>query len=108
MSNKETQYKYGSQYLKAKYESACNDYVKLFCHKQGLEFDGWAGDTVGSIAFCSDMSFNLSDIVFDINTNQPKGLIIQWYNDSLESSEANTSGIMNYWTYSKIYGNGTK
>lgn len=68
--------------LKQRYESACNDFVKIFCEKQGMEFEGWVADDVGGIANCSDFFFNLSDIVLDVTKEQPKGKIVKWYDDN--------------------------
>ena len=65
-----------------KYEAVCDQYIKKFCNKQGLEFDGWLGGIVGGYAHFADFIFNFQDIVWDINTLQPKGLIIQWVHDS--------------------------
>lgn len=65
--------------LSKEYKRVCEDYVKIFCNKQDMDFDGWASDVVGEIAWCNDFCFNLHDIVIDINTDQPKGLIVEWY-----------------------------
>jgi hypothetical protein len=84
--------------LKELYESACNGYVELFSKKQGIEFDGWVGDEVGGIAsFIHQYFFDISEIVYDINTNQPKGLIIEWQQDMIENGNVE----INYYSYSK-------
>ena len=84
--------------LKERYEKACNDYIAEFTKKQGLEFDGWVGDEVGGIAsFIDQYFFNISDIVWDINSNQSKGLILQWQDDCLESNPK----FINYFSYSR-------
>ena len=83
--------------LKNKYENICNKYISLFCIKQEMDFEGWIGDDIGGIAYCNDFFFNFSDIVLDINTNQPKGKIIDWYYDNLES----TDNSINYYSYIK-------
>lgn len=86
---------------KEAYEHICNDYVQTFAKKQELDFDGWVGNDIGGLALfsCAELHFNLSDIVFDINTNQPKGKIIDWYYGYLENEKK-----MNY----KSYCNGLK
>jgi len=83
--------------LKKKYESVCNEYVKIFCEKNDLEFEGWVGDIVGGVAFCSDFVFNFHDIVWDVNSEQPKGTILNWYCENLESPEKS----INYYSYTK-------
>ena len=65
--------------LKKQYEFVCNEYVEKFCNKQEMDFEGWVGGTIGGIAYCNDFYFNFQDIVFDINSEQAKGLIISWY-----------------------------
>ena len=81
--------------LKKNYESSCNQYLKEFCKKQDFTNDGWVNDDIGGIALCSDFFFNLHDIVWDINSKQPKGIIINWYYDNLE----NTEKCINYYSY---------
>lgn len=71
--------------LNKQYAYLCNEYIKMFCTKQDIEFDGWIGDEVGGIAsFISQYFFNLSDIVLDLNTKQRKGLILRWQDDGVD------------------------
>jgi hypothetical protein len=87
--------------LKAKYEATCMEWVQLFCEKQDLEFDGWVGNEVGGIAgFASQYFFNLSDIIFDLNSNQFKGLILRWQNDAVDFNMfKETPKYINYKSY---------
>lgn len=64
------------------YEQACNDILQAFIEKQGFDwyYDGWIGE-IGSIAgFSEQYFFNIEDMVLDLKTNQPKGLILEWQN----------------------------
>jgi len=81
--------------LQKNYEKICNEYVKRFCKKQDFEFEYWVGKMIGSIAVCSDYYFNFSDIVYDIDGKQPKGAIINWYNDNLDEPK----NAINYHSY---------
>lgn len=83
--------------LKKEYEKNCNEYLRKFCKKQDLQNGGWVNNNIGGIAFCSDFTFNFNDIVWDINSGQKKGLILSWYNESLESVEHS----INYYSYTK-------
>jgi hypothetical protein len=65
--------------LKKEYELICSKYINVFCKKQDLDFKGWVAENIGGIAICGDFYFNFQDIVLDINSKQPKGLIIEWY-----------------------------
>ncbi len=80
--------------LKKQYEKSCVAYIEKFCDKQGMVFNGWIGDQVGGVAYCNDFFFNFLDIVWDINSGQKKGLIVDWYYNGM------TEGI-NYFNYTK-------
>ena len=83
--------------LKKQYEGCCNQYAKAFCKKQGFEFDGFVGDDIGGIVMCNDMFLNLHDVVWDVNSNQPKGLISEWYYSCFEDPQ----NSINYFAYTK-------
>lgn len=85
------------------YEEACNKLIEAFCEKQEIEFDGWIGDEVGGIAgFATQYFFNVSDIVFDLKTNQPKGLILSWQNDDVDFNMFNSEPKhINYQSYAR-------
>lgn len=80
------------------YNKVVQEYIDRFCEKQDLEFEFWVADQVGSIASFGDiLCFNFLDIVWDINSEQPKGLIIDWAYETLD----NLDYSINYYTYSK-------
>lgn len=81
--------------LKQTFEDTASAYVKLFCRKHDLEFQGWVGGMVGSYADCGDYNFYFQDIMHDINTNQPKHTILAWY--EIACKEA-----ISYRTYTKV------
>jgi hypothetical protein len=83
--------------LKVQYEKVCNEYVKRFCEKHDLEFGGWVAGIVGDIASYGDFYFSFQDVVWDINSKQPKGLIIKWYDEVLLS----LGPSINYYSYTK-------
>jgi hypothetical protein len=89
------------QELNRKYEFVCNEWVQKFCNKQQIEFDGWVGNEVsGTASFVCQYFFNLSDIVLDLKTKQPKGQILQWYNEGVEFNMLNeTQEHINYKSY---------
>ena len=75
----------GLKELNKQYEFVCNEWVQKFCNKQQIECDGWVGDEIGGIAsFACQYFFNLSDIILDLNTKQPKGQILDWQNEDVE------------------------
>jgi hypothetical protein len=84
--------------LKKLYETVINEYIQKFCNKQELELEHWVGNDIGSIACFGDMFFfSFRDIVYDINSKQPKGLIIKWIYESIDNEEF----TINYFSYSK-------
>lgn len=74
--------------LKKHYEKVYYEYIEFFSKKQKLDFNQWATGKLGYVCFFSkyrfrnySYNFSFSDIVFDVNSNQKKGTIINWYND---------------------------
>jgi hypothetical protein len=80
--------------LKAQFEAVCGKLIKAFCKKQNVDFEYWIGDIVGGTAYFSDFYFNLDEIVHDITTEQPKGLILKWHNQKCEHDQ-----YINYYSY---------
>ena len=63
-----------------------------------MEFEGWVANQIGGIALCSDFFFNLHDIIWDLNSNQPVGLIIDWCYESVDKPKKS----INYFAYTKL------
>ncbi|NBO22208.1 hypothetical protein EBU94_02545 [bacterium] len=70
--------------LKENYDKICNKWIKAFCKKQEIEFDGWIGEPGEIASFCCQYFFNLSDIILDMTTNQDKWFILEWQNEDVE------------------------
>jgi hypothetical protein len=87
--------------LNEKYEFICNEFVAKFEKKQQINFEGWVGDEIGGIAsFSFQYFFNLSDIIFDLKTNQPKGCIKNWSNEETDFNVFNENPHhINYKSY---------
>ena len=84
--------------LEEKYKKVCSEYIDAFCKKQDVDFDGWIGDDVGGIAeFLGQYYFNFQDIVWDVNSKQPKWLIFSWQDECL----AEKTKCINYFSYTK-------
>ena len=86
-----------------KYENICNEIINKFCKKQDIYFEFWVADLVGEVAVFGDYSFNFTDIIRDLKTNQPKGLILQWQIDSIDFYFKNKKSKyrINYYSYCK-------
>ncbi len=85
--------------LNSDYRLACVNYVCAFAKKQGLEFDYFMNEMTCDIAVMSDYYFELPDIIYDIQTSQPKGLILKWQNDGIEYLMKHGFGSINYQSY---------
>ena len=82
--------------LHEKYVAVCNEYIENFCKKHDCYFEFWVVDEVGGVAsFGSVYYFNFGDIVYDLNTDQPKGQIFNWLEQSLDTP----TKAMNYVDY---------
>jgi hypothetical protein len=80
--------------LKTDYETIVDKYIKLFSIKQGTDRGSWVGNRIGGILDIADMFLSFDDIRLDIDTEQPKGSIIEWYWDNVESQQQ-----INYYSY---------
>lgn len=87
--------------IKQKYDACCNDIITLFCEKQNIEFDGWIADEIGGIAgFATQYFFNISDLMLDLTTKQPKRLILDWQNDMTDFNMCREKRLyINYKSY---------
>ena len=87
------------QTLKQQYENIVDQYLTLFCEKQGVHKDNndWCAGYVGGVIDINDAYLSFDEIRLDIDTNQPKGAIFKWVweNDYL------TGKIINYQSYIK-------
>ncbi len=87
------------QELKKEFESIVEKYIDAFCIKQEIDKKDiyWIGGEIGEVVEISDCYFNFIDIKRDIDTDQPKDEIFNWYlnNDYLEDK------IINYHSYIK-------
>lgn len=82
--------------LKQRYEDICDEYINAFCQKQQMAFEFWVADQ-RDVAGFGDWYFSLSDIIYDIDSDCPKGLILQWYEGELQYSKQR----INYPSYHK-------
>ena len=82
------------------YEKACNAVVEAFAKKQDLDFDGFVGGEVGGVAsFSCQYFFNIDDMVHDLKTDQPVGLILQWQEDGVDAHFNGDETKINYKSY---------
>ena len=76
------------------FEVAVDRLLMEFCEKHDLSYEFSVGEDSIDIFSISNYFFSLSDIYFDLKSNQPKGKIIEGY-DYLLDNEVN----INYYSY---------
>lgn len=68
---------------KTGYESAANEYLRLFCEKHEYDFEdakrSWVAGDVGTIANVGDEFVDMVTIRADIDQNVPEDEFIKWY-----------------------------
>jgi len=83
--------------LKKQYEVIVDKYIKVFCKKQDFYLEYWVADEIGGTACFGDIYyFSFDDIRYDIDTEQPAELILNWINDSVQYEDLK----INYKSYS--------
>ena len=87
--------------LKRDYDKAIEAYITHFCIKQDLDFEYWAGDEVGTVAFFGDVILDFQQIKYDIDECVEAGKIIIYFWYSLETSEK-AENVMNYKNWLKF------
>jgi len=88
--------------LKQNFEKACADYIEYFCKKQEMYFEFWVADEIGGVACFGDYFFSLTDIILDIETDQPAELILDWQNEIADQDPQNKKSVfINYRSYIK-------
>ena len=78
------------------FEVAVDRLLMEFCEKLDVSYEFSVGNDSIDVFSISHFFFSLSDIYFDLKSNQPKGKIIQWY-DYLLDNEVEIS----YYAYCK-------
>lgn len=74
--------------LRGKLDRVLKEYIRQFEKKHECYFEFAVSDDLTGIVCFGDIAyFHISDIIFDIDTNQPKSLIFEWINDCVENEE---------------------
>lgn len=85
--------------LRLRYIIVKEDYIELFCNKQGFYYN-YDGD--GEIIEIADYFFNFEDIRYDIDNDVRKGLILKWYDEGVEHNmNRDEPQHINYSSYCK-------
>lgn len=84
--------------MRKQLDKILKQYIRCFEKKHGLTFEfAVSNDLMGTISFGCVYYFSINDIIFDIENDLPKHLIVDWLDDSLE----NEGNYINLKSYSK-------
>ena len=87
--------------LKRNLEKAVKDYIRAFEKKQEVHFDYAVADDILGVLCFGDLSIDLEDIIYDINSKQPPERIIEWIDYSFGEAIKNRP-YMNYKNWCKL------
>lgn len=79
------------------------EYIEKFSEKQCITFEFWLDEEEGITSFMQGLYpvyINYKDIVYDIESNQPKGRILEWYNYVIDNFNY-VEDIVSYFDYCK-------
>ena len=66
--------------IQERFAAIANEYIDMFCEKQGLHFDGWVNNDVGEVALFNSGYYIMFDTIrLDIDKSAPMGEILKWY-----------------------------
>lgn len=75
--------------LRGKLVRILKEYIRQFEKKHELDFESAVSDDLMGILCFGDYYFNISDVIYCIDTNQPKHLILEWHDESVRHEDLN-------------------
>lgn len=88
--------------LRKELEETLMAYIRLFEEKHELDLQYIVNDDImGLLDFGDVYCFHIADVVYDIDHDLPKGLILQWAEDSVDDSKNPTRQTINLHSYAK-------
>lgn len=87
--------------LDARYSQCCDEYIKLFCEKQEIDYENFEWlHTNETATFNDEYFFSIEEIIYDINTEQPKHNILEWQDYIVKHTlDNNKLPTINYRSY---------
>ncbi len=88
--------------LREELEEILKSYIRKFEAKHEIEMQYAVDDDItGVLDFGDIYFFNVTDVIYDIDHDLPKGLILQWAKDSVDDSKNPTRQTINLQSYAK-------
>ena len=86
--------------LRKELEETLMAYIRLFEEKHDVDLQYIINDDImGVLDFGDAYFFHIADVVYDIDHDLPKGLILQWAEDSIDDSKNPTRQTINLQSY---------
>lgn len=86
--------------LRKEWEEILMGYIRKFEKKHDVKLQYAVDDDImGVLDFGYVYFFNATDVVYDMDHNLPKGLILQWAEDSIDDSKNPTRQTINLQSY---------
>lgn len=86
--------------LRKELEETLMAYIRLFEEKHDVDLQYIVNDDIMGLLDFGDMYvFNMTDVVYDIDHDLPKGLILQWAEDSADDNKNPTRQTINLQSY---------
>ena len=77
-------------------------YIQMFEDKHEVDMQYSVDEElIGVLCFGDAYFFHIADVVYDIDHDLPKGLILQWAEDSIDDSKNPTRQTINLHSYAK-------
>lgn len=77
-------------------------YIQMFEDKHEVDMQYSVDDElIGELCFGDAYFFHIADVVYDIDHDLPKGLILQWAEDSVDDSKNPTRQTINLHSYAQ-------
>lgn len=88
--------------LREELEEILKSYIRKFEEKHEIDMQYAVDDDItGVLDFGDIYFFNVTDVIYDIDHDLPKGLILQWAKDSVDDSKNPTRQTINLQSYAK-------
>ena len=88
--------------LREELEEILKSYIRKFEAKHDVEMQYAVDDDItGVLDFDDVYIFDITDVIYDIDHDLPKGLILQWAKDSVDDSKNPTRQTINLHSYAK-------
>ena len=85
MRKKQEKWELINNHLRKEWEEILMGYIRKFEKKHDVKLQYAVDDElIGELCFGDAYFFHIADVVYDIDHNLPKEMILDWYNDTID------------------------